>query len=321
MPDIQAEVDRLNELAEAERLKKQGEAEERQQAVEAERRAERSKSNLAKMANRGELVPTIVVDDVHIIYQVFGAEKSGSPMAKRKSASPSAALAKAARGLARRGEQEPEAKLMRQVHAVKGVSFACYRGEAVGLVGSNGSGKSTLLRSIAGLLPPASGAVYTQGQPSLLGVNAALINDLTGAKNVVLGCLAMGMSPEQVAERYQSIVDFSGINARGDFISLPMRTYSSGMMARLRFSIAAAKDHDVLLIDEALATGDRKFQKQSERRIAELREKAGTIVLVSHNAKSIRDVCERTIWLEDGKILMDGETEEVLGAYEERMNS
>lgn len=321
-PDIQAEVDRLNAEAEAERLQREQDAKRTKEQAENDRRALATESNLARMAARGERVPTVVVDDVHVIYQVFGAEKSGSPLAKRKSASPSAALAKAARKLVNRGQDDdPEAKLMRQVHAVKGVSFACYRGEAVGLVGSNGSGKSTLLRSIAGLLPPASGGVYTQGQPSLLGVNAALINDLTGAKNVVLGCLAMGMSPEEVAEKYQGIVDFSGINARGDFISLPMRTYSSGMMARLRFSIAAAKDHDVLLIDEALATGDRKFQKQSEKRIAELREKAGTIILVSHNAKSIRDVCERTIWLEDGKILMDGETEEVLAAYEERMNA
>ncbi len=320
-PDFQAEVDRLNDQAEAERLAREEESQRQKELAEAERRAIASEANRAKTAAARARTPSVVVDDVHIIYQVFGAEKSGSPMAKRKSANPSAALAKAARGLVRRNNDDPEAKLMRQVHAVKGVSFACYQGEAVGLIGSNGSGKSTLLRSIAGLLPPASGTVYTQGQPSLLGVNAALINDLTGAKNVVLGCLAMGMSREEVAERYQGIVDFSGINQRGDFISLPMRTYSSGMMARLRFSIAAAKDHDVLLIDEALATGDRKFQKQSEARIQELREKAGTIILVSHNAKSIRDVCERTIWLEDGKMLMDGETEEVMAAYEERMNA
>uniref|UniRef100_UPI003CCC39EE ABC transporter ATP-binding protein n=1 Tax=Streptomyces ochraceiscleroticus TaxID=47761 RepID=UPI003CCC39EE len=113
-----------------------------------------------------------------------------------------------------------------------------------------------------------------------------------------LGGLAMGMTREQVRERYQQIVDFSGINEKGDFISLPMRTYSSGMAARLRFSIAAAKDHDVLMIDEALATGDRKFQKRSEARIRELRKEAGTVFLVSHNNKSIRDTCDRVLWLE-----------------------
>ena len=154
------------------------------------------------------------------------------------------------------------ARGVREVHAVKGVSFTAYRGEAIGLIGSNGSGKSTLLRAIAGLLPAESGKVYTDGQPSLLGVNAALMNDLTGERNVVLGGLAMGMSPRAgQASATRSIVDFSGINEKGDFITLPMRTYSSGMAARLRFSIAAAKDHDVLLIDEALATGDAKFQQ------------------------------------------------------------
>ncbi len=142
------------------------------------------------------------------------------------------------------------------------------------------------------------------------------MNDLTGERNVYLGGLAMGMSREQVKERYQDIVDFSGINEKGDFITLPMRTYSSGMAARLRFSIAAAKDHDVLLIDEALATGDRRFQVRSEDRIRELREKAGTVFLVSHNNKSIRDTCERTLWLERGELRMDGPTEEVMKEYE-----
>ena len=244
-----------------------------------------------------ERVPTVVVDDVHIVYRVSGAGPDD-----------------AARGWFRR---RPIAAV-REVHAVKGASFAAYRGEAVGLIGSNGSGKSTLLRAIAGLLPTERGEVYTAGQPSLLGVNAALMNDLTGRKNVVLGGLAMGMSRRQVRERYQQIVDFSGVNAQGDFISLPMRTYSSGMAARLRFSIAAAKDHDVLLIDEALATGDRAFQRQSERRIQQLRERAGTIFLVSHNHKSIRDICDRVLWLDNGVLRLDGPTEDVLAAYEEQ---
>ncbi|WP_198359652.1 ABC transporter ATP-binding protein, partial [Streptomyces fildesensis] len=173
-------------------------------------------------------------------------------------------------------------------------------------IGSNGSGKSTMLRAIAGLLPPESGRVYTDGQPSLLGVNAALMNDLSGERNVVLGGLAMGMSQEEIRERYQGIVEFSGINEKDDFISLPMRTYSSGMAARLRFSIAAAKNHDVLMIDEALATGDRSFQRRSEARIRELRKEAGTVFLVSHNNKSIRDTCDRVLWLEKGELLMDG---------------
>ncbi|MFD8432952.1 ABC transporter ATP-binding protein, partial [Streptomyces coelicoflavus] len=233
-------------------------------------------------------VPTVIADELHIVYRVNGA-KTGKGSA-------TAALSR----IVKRGSGD--ARGVRKVHAVRGVSFTAYRGEAIGLIGSNGSGKSTLLRAIAGLLPAERGKVYTDGQPSLLGVNAALMNDLTGERNVILGGLAMGMTREQIKERYQDIVDFSGINEKGDFITLPMRTYSSGMAARLRFSIAAAKDHDVLMIDEALATGDRKFQTRSEERIRELKKKAGTIFLVSHNNKSIRDTCNRVLWLERGEL-------------------
>ncbi|MCY0950706.1 ABC transporter ATP-binding protein [Streptomyces sp. H27-S2] len=253
-------------------------------------------------------IPTVIADGVHIVYRVnTGGVGKGAA---------TAALSK----IVRRGKGKGEERGVRRVHAVRGVTFTSYRGEAIGLIGSNGSGKSTLLRAIAGLLPCEEGRVYTDGQPSLLGVNAALMNDLTGERNIVLGGLAMGMSREQIRERYQGIVDFSGINEKGDFISLPMRTYSSGMAARLRFSIAAAKDHDVLMIDEALATGDRSFQVRSENRIRELREKAGTVFLVSHNNKSIRDTCDRVLWLEKGELLMDGPTEEVVSAYEKATN-
>ncbi|MFE9957664.1 ABC transporter ATP-binding protein [Micromonospora sp. NPDC005299] len=245
-------------------------------------------------------VPTVVVDDVHVIYKIHKGATGGT--------SPVSAL--------KRIVSRTNAPNIREVHAVKGVSFTAYEGEAIGLIGSNGSGKSTLLRAIAGLLPPARGAVYTQGQPSLLGVNAALLNDLSGERNVVLGCLAMGMPPEEVKRLAPEIIDFSGINERGDFASLPMRTYSSGMGARLRFAISSAKKHDVLLIDEALATGDRKFRARSEERVRELRDGAGTVFLVSHSIGSIRDTCERTIWLESGVLKMDGPTQEVCDAYE-----
>ncbi|PAZ12090.1 teichoic acid ABC transporter ATP-binding protein [Streptomyces sp. SA15] len=251
----------------------------------------------------GDKIPTVIADGVDIVYRVNGTG------AGRGSAT--AALNR----MLRRKKTE-QAAGVRKVHAVKNVSFVAYKGEAIGLIGTNGSGKSTLLKAVAGLLPVENGRIYTDGQPSLLGVNAALMNDLTGERNVHLGGLAMGMSREQVKERYQEIVDFSGINEKGDFITLPMRTYSSGMAARLRFSIAAAKDHDVLLIDEALATGDRSFQKRSEARIRELRKHAGTVFLVSHSNKSIRDTCDRVLWLERGELRMDGPTEEVLEAYE-----
>ena len=134
----------------------------------------------------------------------------------------------------------------------------------------------------------------------------------------MLGCLAAGMTRTEVKECFDDIVTFSGINDNGDFISLPMRTYSSGMAARLRFSIAAARSHDVLLIDEALATGDAEFRRRSEARIRELRAAAGTVFLVSHALGVVRESCDRAIWLEQGLILADGPTDEVIDAYEAR---
>ncbi|MFE9427355.1 ABC transporter ATP-binding protein [Kitasatospora sp. NPDC006697] len=270
---------------------------------EAKKQAEEFRSGRderAIAAARETRVPTVVVDDVHIVYKVHGA-----------SSGKGSATSALSRLISRK-----RSPAITEVHAVRGVTFTAYKGEAIGLIGSNGSGKSTMLSAIAGLLPTERGGIYTNGQPSLLGVNAALMDDLTGERNVVLGCLAMGMSPAQVKERYQDIVDFSGINEKGQFINLPMRTYSSGMAARLRFSIAAAKTHDVLLIDEALSTGDQAFQRRSEARIRELRKSAGTVFLVSHNNNAIRDTCERTIWIETGKLIMDGPTDEVVGMYE-----
>ena len=245
-------------------------------------------------------IPTVIVDDVHLVYKVHGnANAAPSPVAALK------------RIVTR------SAQPIREVHAVKGVSFAAYEGDAIGLIGTNGSGKSTLLRAIAGLQPPTRGTIYTKRQPSLLGVNAVLLNDLSGERNVVLGCLAMGMKRSEVKSRVAEIIEFSGINERGDFGSLPMRTYSSGMADRLRFAIAAAKTHDVLLIDEALSTGDAQFRHRCEQRIQELRAHAGTVFIVSHDLATVRGACERTIWLESGVIRMDGPTDAVVDAYEE----
>jgi len=151
----------------------------------------------------------------------------------------------------------------------------------------------------------------------LLGANAALLPDLSGEQNVVLGLLAMGMSRAQAEEMVPSVIEFSGINEHGEnFGELPMNTYSTGMSARLRFAIAAAKTHDVLLVDEALATGDARFRRRSEDRVREPLAEAGTVFLVSHTIATIRDVCERSIWLERGVIRMDGPTQEVADAYE-----
>lgn len=244
-----------------------------------------------------ERLPTVIVDGLNVIYRIAAGRGRGNA---------AASLLRVVRRVPREG--------MREVHAVQGVSFVAYRGEAIGLIGHNGSGKSTLLRAVAGLLPASSGAVYTDGQPSLLGVNAALMNQLSGERNVTLGCLAMGMEPDEVKARYREIVEFAGLEER--FLDLPMSTYSSGMAARLRFAIASAKLHDVLLVDEALATGDADFRRKSERRIRELREAAGTVFLVSHSLGTIRETCQRALWLDGGKLLMDGPVSDVLNAYE-----
>ena len=232
--------------------------------------------------------PMVVVDNLHVVYRVYGAGGDRGT---------------AATALMRmfRRQRRPS---IREVHAIRGVSFVAYRGDAVGVIGRNGSGKSTLLRAIAGLLPAEQGAVYTAGHGALLGVNAALLDGLTGEKNVVLGCLAMGMSRAEVRERYSRIVEFSGV---GDFVNLPMRAYSTGMGSRLRFAIASAKSHDVLLVDEALATGDAEFRVKSHQRIDELRAEAGTVFLVAHNLGEIEETCNRVIWLEKGRIVRAGE--------------
>ncbi|WP_296665207.1 ABC transporter ATP-binding protein [Demequina sp.] len=235
--------------------------------------------------------PTVVVDELHVEYRTF---------ASGKAASDRRALLKRQRGV-------------RIVHALKGVSFVVREGESIGVIGHNGSGKSTLMRSIAGLHTPSRGAVYASDRPALLGVNAALIGDLTGDKNVVLGGLALGMSPAEIEDRREEIIDFSGI---AEFMDIPMKNYSSGMAARLRFSIAISKDHQILLVDEALAVGDKAFRDKSEQRIRDMRAQAGTVFLVSHSMRSILDTCTRVLWIDHGNLKMDGDPAEVVGAYE-----
>ena len=202
--------------------------------------------------------------------------------------------------------------ITREVHALRGISLVACEGDVVGVVGANGAGKTTLLRAIAGLLPPAGGQVYTHGQAALLGVNAALLDGLTGARNITLGCLAMGMTRGEVRDIYDQIVEFSSV---GRFINLPMRAYSTGMAQRLRFAIAAARDQDLLLIDEALATGDAEFRKRSAQRVAKLRERAATVFLVSHSLDAIASSCNRAIWLETGQVRMDAGAAEVVDTY------
>lgn len=200
----------------------------------------------------------------------------------------------------------------RVVHAVKGVTFDVHEGEALGVIGSNGSGKSTLLLAIAGLLAPSEGEILVNDEPKLMGVGATLIPGASGFRNIRLGCLALGMTTDEIDERIEQLVEFTDL---GEAIDRPLRTYSSGMRARLHFTIATSIRPRILLIDEALAVGDKEFRRRSSARIDEMLADAGTLILVSHGLPEIRARCSRVIWLEQGIIKMDGPTDVVLDEY------
>lgn len=236
--------------------------------------------------------PVVIVDNVHVTYRVFASGKAAGSTRN--------GLLTKTRGI-------------REVHAIRGVSFVARENESIGVIGSNGSGKSTLMRALTGLTPPAAGAIYARSRPNMLGIGAALLPNLSGERNIVLGGLAMGFTRSQITELRDEIVDFAELE---ESIDLPMRTYSSGMQARLKFAIAAARNHDILIIDEALSVGDKRFQDRSEARIREIAQEAGTIFLVSHSMKSIRNTCDRVLWINKGELVLDGPTDEVVDAYE-----
>lgn len=198
------------------------------------------------------------------------------------------------------------------VRALKGVSFDVYEGDAVGVIGSNGSGKSTLLAALAGLLTPTSGEILVADEPKLLGVGATLLPAASGYRNIRLGCLALGMSSGEVDDKIDEIVAFTEL---GDAINRPLRTYSSGMRARLHFAIATSVQPRILLIDEALAVGDRAFREKSEQRINELLGNAGALMLVSHSLEEIRKQCTRAIWIEQGVLRDEGPVGEIIDRY------
>lgn len=241
-----------------------------------------------------EARPRVVVriERVHLTYKVF--EDARPPSLKRS--------------LASRGRS----RSARTVEAVTDVSFDIHEGEAVGLIGRNGAGKSTLLRAVAGLLPVREGRILARSEPVLLGVAAALHPELSGRRNIYLGCTALGMTRDEVDATINDIVQFADLE---DFIEMPLRTYSSGMAARLRFAVASAVRPDILLIDEALSVGDARFQKRSSQRIRELQQHAGAVVLVSHSMNAVRGMCSRVVWLDAGRVLADGPAESVVEEY------
>ncbi len=203
--------------------------------------------------------------------------------------------------------------------ALKDVSFDLYHGEALGVIGRNGAGKSTLLRLMSGLTEPDRGTFVNHGYTaSLLSLRVGFVGYLTGRKNAILSGLLLGLTYDQIEERMRSIIEFSEL---GDFIDQPIHTYSSGMQARLGFSVAFHADPDVLLIDEVLGVGDADFKARSTAVMKEKIKSSKTVVMVSHDAKAIRELCTRAVWINNGVSMAEGETEHVIQEYHDHLKS
>jgi ABC-type polysaccharide/polyol phosphate transport system ATPase subunit len=212
--------------------------------------------------------------------------------------------------LVRLGRRE---RIVRKTRALRNVSFEVPHGTVLGIVGVNGAGKSTLMRTVAGILPPTKGRVEVYGRVStLLALGVGFKSELSGRDNVVLGGLAAGLTREQLAAKYEEIAEFAEL---GDFMDMPMRTYSAGMYGRLAFSVAVNLHPDILLIDEALSVGDARFKRKSFDKIRELCDEARTILMVSHGLQSILALCDEVIWMHNGEIAMRDHADAVIDAY------
>lgn len=200
-----------------------------------------------------------------------------------------------------------------QFEALRGVSFEVQTGEALGLIGRNGAGKSTALRVIARIIPPTGGRVVVSGRVApILELGLGLHGELTGRENVMLQGALLGFSRAEMKRRIPRIVAFAELE---EFIDAPLRTYSTGMAARLAFSVATDVDPDILLIDEVLSVGDERFQIKSEARMKEFRRAGKTIVFVSHSARQINETCDRAVWIHEGRVVREGPAAEVTEAY------
>lgn len=197
--------------------------------------------------------------------------------------------------------------------ALSHVSFNVCSGETLGLVGRNGAGKSTILKIISGILNPTKGKVITRGNVvPMLELGSGFDMDLTGRENIFLNGAILGYSEEFLLSKFDEIVDFSEL---GNFINTPIRNYSSGMLARLAFSIASIVSPEILIVDEILSVGDAAFQKKSRARMMDLMGGGTTVLFVSHNIAQVREMCQRAIWLEQGHVKMFGDSKEVCDAY------
>jgi len=197
--------------------------------------------------------------------------------------------------------------------AVENVSLEIKKGEVFGIVGTNGSGKSTLLKVISGILKPTKGSVTIQGNIApLIELGAGFDGELTARENIFLNGSILGYSKEFIEQHFDQIVEFSEMR---DFLNMPIKNYSSGMVARIAFAIATVIKPDILIVDEILSVGDFLFRQKCEKRIAELMEGGTTVVLVSHSIEEIEALCNRVLWIEKSKVRMLGETKEVCDAY------
>ncbi len=204
-------------------------------------------------------------------------------------------------------------RAVREIEALKDVSFTVKDGTALGIIGNNGAGKSTLMRALAGILPPTKGRIEVWGRVSpLLSLGVGFNANLSGRENIILGGLASGLSRKQVLERAEEVTDFADLQ---EFIDAPMRTYSSGMYSRLAFSVAVHMNPDILMIDEALSAGDATFKTKAAAKMAELRADARALFLVSHSMASIRELCNDVIWIHKGRLMMRGTPSEVIQEY------
>ena len=203
--------------------------------------------------------------------------------------------------------------------ALTDVSFTLEPGEAFGIIGGNGAGKSTLLRVIAGIIPPTRGEVITRGVLApIIELGTGFDGELSGRENIYFNGSLLGRSRDFMRRCEEEIIDFSGI---ADFIDAPLRTYSTGMIARLAFAVATTVDAEIVLLDEVLAVGDASFREKCEERIRRFHETGATIVLVSHDLKSVRELCERAAWIDHGRVVTIGEANEVVDAYERGLHA